>query len=193
MFQDFFNFISAWKVWHFLFHDFIVLDWILFFLCLFASAVGFFKGFGLFWKKLIHILILIFTVMLIYPTLAEWSGSHLTFAKVDFWNPFFFLVLTGLVIGAMGRFSKLQSKKGTVQFHPFWDRVVGVATGFFFALLLASFVTQFLLFLPIKKMQVVYKPGKSRFGVVMKNFVPQLMDGALAPVRAILSHKASRS
>lgn len=161
--------------------------------CLFSVGFGVSKGFGIYFGKLIRFLILIFTVMLSVPPVSDWAASHLTFAGAGFWDGFFFLLFTAAVLFVFRKTEKLRAKKGPIQFHPFWDRVIGAATGFFFALLLVSFISQFLLLFPGKTIQRAFKKNESRYGVIARNFVPQVVDGALAPVRALVNRKVGRS
>lgn len=191
--KDFFHFFSAWNVWHVLFHDFVWLDWILCLASLVLIGLGIAKGFGVFFGKLIQLLILIFTVLLLGTPLADWATRQLTFAKAGFWQPFFFLLISFLMILIFRKVSGIQSKKGFVQFHPFWDRVVGAAVGFFMALLIMSFMAQFVLLLPAKKLHKVFEKKESRYGVILRDFVPQVVDGALAPVRAMVNRKVGRA
>ena len=191
--REFFHFTGAWKIWHSLFHDFVWSDWILFSACLIAFVTGALKGFGFFFSKLVRSFILIFSVMLIYPTLAEWATNHLTFARAGFWQPFFFSVMTILVIFIFRKFSKLQSQKAPMSFHPFWDGVVGALSGFFFVILITSFMVQFILFIPAKPIQKLFEKSGSRYGQLMENFVPHLVDCVLSPVRAVVNRKVRRS
>jgi hypothetical protein len=78
--------------------------------------------------------------------------------------------------------------------HPFPGpglaiRVIGAVSGFFFALLLISFVSQFFLLLPSKAIAKLYGPHGARYGTVLKQFVPKVVDSALAPVRLIVNRK----
>ncbi len=191
--RDFFHFIGAWKVWHAMFHDFIWTDWILFTACVVAFILGALKGFGFFFNKLIRALILIFAVMLIYAPLSDWAITHLTFARAGFWDPFFFFVIAALVILFLRKLMTLQASKGMPQFHPFWDGVTGALSGFFLVLLVSSFTVQFILLLPGKKMHKPFQKNESRYGAVIEKFVPQLVDGALMPVRALVNRKVAHS
>lgn len=190
--QDFFHFISAWKIWHMLFHGFIWLDWIMLTVCLIATILGVVKGFGFFFGKLLYILVLIFAVMLIYPAMSDWCAAHIPFGKEAFWRIFSFSIIAVVMILALKKLSTLQSK-GLIQFHPFWDRVVGAASGFFTALLAISLISQFILLLPFEKIHTVYQENGARFGVVARDFVPQLVEGTLVPVRFLVNHPVSRA
>lgn len=193
MIRDFFHFMGAWKIWHSLFHDFVWTDWVLFSACIIAFVTGALKGFGFFFGKLVRSFILIFSVMLIYSPLAEWATKHLTFAPARFWKPFFFLLVTALVVFIIRKLSKLHSQKGLVSFHPFWDGVVGALSGFFFVILVTSFVVQFILFIPAKPIHKLFEKGGSRHGQLVQGFVPHLVDCALSPVRAIVNRKVPNS
>ena len=193
MIQDFLDFISAWKIWHALFHDFIWWDWSLLLVWISAIVAGALRGFSFFLGKLLYLLILIFSVMLIYPAISHWAVMKLTFAKADFWQPFFFFTVALLTIWILSQFSKVQSKKSPVQFHVFWDRILGMASGFFAVLLVASLLSQFLLLLPAPKIHAAHKIGHSRFGSMTRDFVPQLVEGVLTPIRSVINQKVPRA
>lgn len=174
------------------FHGFIWIDWILLGVCVSATVVGFLREFGYFFGRIIKSLVIVFSVMLITPPVAKWAAAHLTFAKLSFWQPFFFLVILGSTVALVKKLSGLQSKKGQVQFHPFWDRILGAALGFFWALLLTSLVSQFLIMLPFKKLQASFEKGGARYHFLLRDFAPFLVEGALTPIRAIVNQKVAR-
>ena len=152
---------------------------------------GISRGFGYFFGKLIRALILIFSVMLLAPPFSKWSAAHLTFLKVSFWTPFFFTILSAFFCWVLKRISKMQTKQSLPQFHPFWDSVVGAAAGFFMVVLVASFIAQFFLMLPSKKIQSLFESGGSRYGKTLNNFTPQLVEDTLTPIRMLVNQRVS--
>lgn len=185
----FFQMLAAWTFWHDLFDGFVWLDWVLFVSVFVAVIIGIYRGFGFFLPKLIYLLAMTLCVVLVYPWFADFAVRYLTFAKAGFWNPVFFILVLTVVFFIFKKISSLRSKKNTPHFHPFWDRVIGSASGFFFALLLLSFVSQFFLLLPSKSIKSLYSSRGSRYGVVLKQFVPQVLNSALAPVRLLVNRK----
>jgi hypothetical protein len=151
--------------------------------------IGLARGFGFLLPGLVRLIVLTFSVLLIGGWLADWAASHLTFLKPGFWNPFFFLSVFAGTFFLMRKLSKLRASKGAVFFHPFWDRILGAATGFFWALLFMSLFAQFLVSLPSQKIQKLYGSKGARYGALMKQFAPDFVDVTLAPLRAILQPK----
>ncbi len=191
--RDFFHFVQAWKIWHALFHDYIWLDWILFTACVIVVVFGLRKGFDFFFGKLIQLLIIVFAVMLLYPWCADWASERLAFAKSVFWQPVFFVVICAGIVFLIQKISHLQPGKAPVQLQPLGDRLVGAFAGFFFAILMLSFLSQFVLLLPEKSVKEVYEVGKSRYGYILRDFVPYLIDGTMTPIRSIVNHKVPRA
>lgn len=185
--RHFFQMLSAWKFWHDLFQGFVWLDWILLVAAFAMIVVGIYRGFGFLFSKLIYVLAMAVSVTLVYPWIADGAIRYLSFAKPGFWNPVCF-ALTGIAFFYLfKKMAAFQSKKMTPSFHPFWDRVIGAVSGFFFALLLISFISQFFLLLPSKSITKLYGPHGARYGIVLKQFVPKVVDSALAPVRLIVN------
>ncbi|HCM42965.1 MAG TPA: hypothetical protein DIS66_06620 [Candidatus Omnitrophica bacterium] len=187
--RHFFQMLSAWKFWYDLFHGFAWLDWVLFVAAFALIVVGVYRGFGFLFAKLIYVFAMAVGVTLVYPWIAEGAIRYLSFAKAGFWNPVCFALVGVAFFYLFKKLALLQSKKMTPSFHPFWDRVIGAVIGFFFALLLISFVSQFFLLLPSKSIAKLYGQNGARYGIVLKQFVPKVVDSALAPIRLIVNRK----
>lgn len=185
--NSFFELLGAWRFWSRLFEGFCWFDWLLFLFCFVFIVVGLARGFGFFLPKLVRLIVLIFSTLLIGAWLASWVSGHLTFFKPGFWNPLFFLLILSLTFAGMQKLSKLRAAKKTPFFHPFWDRLLGALTGFFFAFLLMSFIAQFLVLLPSSSVKHLYGRGGARYGVLVKEFAPDFVNTILTPVRAVLN------
>ncbi len=187
--KHFFQMLAAWKFWHDLFQGFVWLDWVLFLSAFTAVVLGVYRGFGFFLAKIFYLIAMTLSVMLIYPWLAGAATRYLSFAKAGFWNPFFFAVTLAGMFFIFKKLAALRAKKMNPSFHPLWERVIGAGIGFYFSVLLISFISQFLLLLPSKSVKTLYGSRGARYGAVLKQFVPEVVNAALTPVRLIVNRK----
>lgn len=163
------------------------IDWIFAFVILWGMAQGSRKGFSEMSAKLLEILLVSMLTMSFYRKGADSLRDILPIFTPTVAEPIVFFLMAVFLwfslswcINALGKFFRVEAQ-GLLK------TLGGMFLGVLNVILLLSFFSQFLLFLPIDAIQKSFKPGFTRTGYMISRFVPDLHKLVAAPFRGSVS------
>ncbi|HNX69113.1 MAG TPA: CvpA family protein [Candidatus Omnitrophota bacterium] len=169
-------------------------DWIVLFGVLWGLVHGGRQGFSEMFGKTFTVLLVSMLVMTFYHSAADSMRGIISSMPQEMSEAFSFFLLGVFVwisvswtVNIIGKFLRLEVS-GSLKF------LGGMGLGVVYFVLLASFISQFLLFLPIESLQKVYKPGQSFSGQTVARIVPQIHEAIAQPFeKSVKTVKLSKS
>lgn len=173
--------------------SFSPIDWVLLIAIFFGLVQGSRKGFSDMFGKLLGVFLISMVTLHFYELGAESLVSLLPVFSIQVARPLSFFLLgvcswlvVSRVVDMIGKFFKVEAQG-------FLKTLGGMIFGGLRMVLLLSFLSQFLLFLPIEPLQNVFKPGRTYTGYTISRFAPDLHQWIMSPFRKSVSRKISDS
>jgi uncharacterized membrane protein required for colicin V production len=168
-------------------------DWIFVIAIFFGMARGSRKGFSDMFGKLLGIFLVSMLTLSFYSQAAAYLTAHLPVLPLKVAEPVAFFLLGVFLwlsiswcVNIFGKFIKLEAQ-GILR------TLGGMLFGVFHAVILLSFLAQFLLLLPIESAKQAFKAGHSYTGYTLSRAVPDLHRIAEMPFRKPVLKKSVES
>ena len=155
-------------------------DWVVLFLVLVGLVLGGRKGFSDMFGKLLGVFLVSMLTLSFYPKIAK---DFLSFFPLKFAQPAAFFLLAVFLWVSVAWFINMAGKLFKIEAQGFLKTLGGVIFGVLRMLLLISFIVQFLLFLPFKPVQDIFKPGRTYSGYTISRIAPDLHILIMTPFR----------
>ncbi|MEI7751433.1 MAG: CvpA family protein [Candidatus Omnitrophota bacterium] len=179
-------------------HSFSPLDWVILAAIFWGLIQGSRKGFSDMFGKLLGIFLVSMLTLSLYVFGAENLVMLTPLLPMKIAEPFSFVLwsiciwlIVSSAVAFFGRFLKLEAQG-------LFKTLGGMVLGVLRMMLLLSFFVQFLLFLPIKPLQNIFKPGRTYTGYTISRLVPGLHELVTGSIRnptlkkSVASHKIGR-
>lgn len=164
-----------------LLRSFALTDWIILIAIFWGWIQGGRKGFSDMFGKLLAISLVSVLTLSFYPGIAAFLIENLSGLSQTVAEPFSFLMLAVFLGLSVTWCINLFGKLFTVEAQGIFKTLGGVIFGVLRMILLLSFLSQFLLLLPIKPLQQIFKPGRTYAGYTISRFVPDLHKLVMTP------------
>ena len=155
-------------------HRFSPFDWIVAIALFWGLVQGSRKGFSDMFGKLLGIFLVSMVTLNFYPTGAVYLNSYLPVLPVKVAEPFVFFLLSVFLWLSVSWCINVFGKMLKVEAQGMLKTLGGMAAGVLRMMLLLSFLSQFLLLLPIASLQELFKPGSTYTGYTISRTVPDL-------------------
>jgi uncharacterized membrane protein required for colicin V production len=155
-------------------------DWVVLFLIFVGLVWGSRKGFSDMFGKLLGVFLVSMLTLSFYPKVAK---DFLSFFPIKFAQPAAFFLLAVFLWVAIGWLINIFGKLFKIEAQGFLKTLGGMIFGVLCIALLVSFIVQFLLFLPFKPVQDIFKPGRTYSGYTISRIAPDLHTLIMTPFR----------
>jgi uncharacterized membrane protein required for colicin V production len=170
--------------------SFSTIDWIFLCLLLWGLLQGGRKGFSDMFGKLLGIFLVSMLTLSFYGAIAK---NFLPVFPAKFAQAVSFFMLAVFIWISIAWCINVFGKLFKIEAQGFLKTVGGILFGVLRMLLVLSFVTQFILFLPVESVQNNFKRGRTFTGYAVSRIVPDLHELVVSPFQKSVSRRIAGS